>query len=306
MDTIQLSRGYIGDQAHHYDLPSYSSTASLADLYDRQQRGEALNLDQYNSSFVDKLLWSTTSEDYAAVIAFSRYLALLALNQEFREDLLRDPRSKLPTMARFSFPAEQAYIFTERTDKRLYVLQDNPEKIKEGTVLLQDLNGVDVNIRVVEPPKLIDINQYLWENNYDFNYQAIRRLLFSSGVAESDFKRVMDDILRGGVRIAGVRIAEEERTWFDGVNRAYNVGLRTLRDEHMVDLVTRGVADLFFLFGEGAHEYFSVSPENVSSEHYFRPSIPPISRRVFLERALLSVSGQHVEKPTSFSGESKG
>jgi len=217
------------------------------------QTHQTEDLSSFQSKYADKLLWGVPLSDdvksglsghYSIMVAAGRFLAKYSLDPEFRRLFLEDPSSFAIAHVKNSLLQEDLFIFTEGTDKKLYPLKGNVNKMQEGHLIAQHTPAKPESIQLMKPESLFKLMRILQETHPDLGYRNIGNMLLTAGYKGAALQIVEDDCVI-------LHSNEESRTYrrvIDSLNLAVKKAEENIKEkglsisrEQLIDIAARSL-----------------------------------------------------------------
>ncbi len=276
-NNVIFYRGFI-DQNNTKSVDRSRSKVSIKELYDRQQKGEKVDIHTYESPFANQLIWGVPKwhKKYASVVVGSRFLARLAVNSEFRQNFINNPDSVRLQIATCKAKEADVYLFTEESDLKIYPLHGNKNRITEAHVIAEKADLRE--LKTISPIGVKSLISWLSNRAGDFNWRNLESLIYSAGYSNEELNKVMLH-----------QVCEDkngkDRNFLDAANIASNLALKKsqgkLTQDQIEDLIARGLSQFLSL---------GYDPELVQPKEYKfegKPKIPHFDENeLFIENGL--------------------
>lgn len=213
-----------------------------------------LDISGFQSNYAGKLLWGVGSADevsntfLSVVIALSRFIAMYALDKNFREEFRNDPRSFAIINAEYEVAPEDLFIFTEGGDKKLYPYAGNDHLLEKGHLIAQKLDPASEHVKVVSFDDIIMAMEMLTVTQSDASMRIVGDMYETAGFSNTYYMAYECVLLEDD---------GENRTWkrvIDSLNIAFHECKKNIKQkglnitsEQLIDIVARRITELLTL-----------------------------------------------------------
>lgn len=275
--TVRVLRGYIASNTNDYALPSTETRLNIRDLQERQDAGEKIDVASTFSLYANQIIWASNDVYYPLSVGFSRYIARMGLDENFRQQAVRQPEFGIPAIAECDVTPQDLFVFTEGSDKRIYSYSESGNN-PEGHYLVQQIKD-NPQVRLISPNELNKLHGYLNERNSETNFRVAGGILVVAGYEIQDIFALN--------RAISFDESGQPRTLIESLNVASEIALQHTRDvgqelsyEQVIDRAARQMATLFYLdYALNIPTFegnFSVLPQDLQEgKHPYAPYQPP-------------------------------